>query len=565
MKDIEKKINDRLSNAQSNEGIDANDLWENISAEMGLPAKDVEVTPSSKFDFKRFWPLFALLFLCCIGFYFYQNSSSSLVRTSNQATTPNNSVTTNKQSTKGQDQKLQQTATSSTEINQAIAPQPSAAPPKTTIASETSLPKQADHIGNSNNTSNAPNSNNTSTSPVKPAQNQTPNSRIGNTRLDEVVDGAPMNEKAIYSQEENVLAERRGAAEQNLPIENEPKSAGVVEPNGEAQADKIEATQRVATDQVEQAFNDNVVLAETQLQQSLSESVLSGQPTIPPTAKEQSRNVIRPNSTDLSATIKRMALLEALASKSPGLVYSQQTKEEEEFKLLEKILDRKNAHFSLGLFAGTHVLKNTFKGSSAAEDERANLLNEAYKVQLGQQVAIEVNFHLNKKLYLSTGVAYQRSNSQFNLVQTWDTTMVHPNVSTGELIAAQAIRTIRHRNQLSSLVLPVSLGYQRELGRWGIGAQGGLALNFLQSQSGKAVNANNQISIYPNSENALIPVSKTFLSYHLRPYVYFRSSKKLSWQLRTDFAYQQYGQSNYYGLKHGAFLSGVNIGVVFKP
>lgn len=242
-------------------------------------------------------------------------------------------------------------------------------------------------------------------------------------------------------------------------------------------------------------------------------------------------------------------------------------KKEDQLALNDLIVLSKSKHikskFSLGIFTGIHTMKNNFSSIIPSDNERKNLLNQAFQLEPGYSFALEASFHFNKNISITSGLEYVKSKSEFNFNQTKDTIIVNPNSHVGSLTDAFAERTVRHHNKIEYLSVPILLSFQKSFGKIGMGMSTGVGLNFIKSQTGKSLNFSNQIAIYPTTENDLLPASKFFLSYHLRPYLNYALDEKISFQLRTDFRFQNFGESDFYQLKYSSTFWGLSAGVQY--
>lgn len=241
---------------------------------------------------------------------------------------------------------------------------------------------------------------------------------------------------------------------------------------------------------------------------------------------------------------------------------------EEQLGLNDLIVLSKSKHkkskFSLGIFTGTHTMKNNFSSIISSDIERKDLLNQGFQLELGYSIALEANFHFNKNISITSGLEYVKSKSEFNFNQTWDTIIVNPNSHVGSLTDAVAKRTVKHHNKMDYFSVPILLSLKKSFGKIELGMSTGIGLNFIKTQTGKSLNFSNQVAIYPTAENDLLPVSKFFLSYHFRPYLNYALDEKISLQLRTDFRFQNFGESDFYQLKYSSTFWGLSAGVQYK-
>lgn len=224
------------------------------------------------------------------------------------------------------------------------------------------------------------------------------------------------------------------------------------------------------------------------------------------------------------------------------------------------------SRFRVGVFAGVHTIKNIFSTNLAADEVRRDLLNNGFQYELGQTYSLELGYRLYNNIYFKSGIEYLQSKSEFNLVQAWDTTIVNPNSPVGQLTDGKAKRTVLHHNKMKYLSIPLMIAVQKSIGNrdleMGVGV--GVGLNFTSKQSGKSINSNNFIALYPSNENDALPVHNFFLSYQLKPYLNYRIRKNTFIQLRADIRYQSFGDSDFYGLKYSSILMGGGLGIEYK-
>lgn len=226
--------------------------------------------------------------------------------------------------------------------------------------------------------------------------------------------------------------------------------------------------------------------------------------------------------------------------------------------------NNKKSKFSFGVFTGIHTMKNNFSSISTSDNDRKDLLNQGYQLEPGYSFSLEANFHFNKNISITSGFEYVKSKSESNFNQTWDTIIVNPNSHVGSLTDAIAERTVRHHNKMDYFSIPVLLSFQKSIGKIELGMSTGLGINFIKTQTGKSLNSNNLVANYPTTENDFLPVSKFFLSYHLRPYLNYTLDEKISFQLRTDFRFLDFGESEFYNLKYSSTFWGLSGGVQYS-
>ena len=243
-----------------------------------------------------------------------------------------------------------------------------------------------------------------------------------------------------------------------------------------------------------------------------------------------------------------------------------ENKEPERLYPMEIKIDKSKAKFSIGVYGLSHLLKEKFEGDQARDIARAEELNQAFELFPGQQFGADFRFHLNDNLFASAGISWRRSISQFNkIIEIKDTTFIRTDEFAGQELIVDATRTIVHHNKLTSLILPLSLGYQTQFGKWGFGTNAGIAIHFTQHFSGRTLNSNSLLVSYPNNENDLAPAKDIYLSYQLNPFVTYGLNSILSIQLKTEIGLHQFGKTALYDLKHHGWSTGIGLGLLYTP
>ena len=243
--------------------------------------------------------------------------------------------------------------------------------------------------------------------------------------------------------------------------------------------------------------------------------------------------------------------------------------ENEDSPLFENIIDPvplklKNKKISFGLFVGSHFISNNFKAEQDGEKERSSLLNKGYQPELGYSFSAEAVFHLNKNLFVKSGITYVSSTEKFNYTNSYDTTIWKDNIPNTEMIDALATRRVRHHNKHTLYSIPLMIGVQQQKGRVNFGINAGVGFNFIISQKGRSLDANDLIADFPNGETNVSPRPSFYMSYQLQPFLNYRFNEKLTFQIRSDMQYHAYGKFGFYGMKHNAVFGGVGIGVVYR-
>ncbi len=223
---------------------------------------------------------------------------------------------------------------------------------------------------------------------------------------------------------------------------------------------------------------------------------------------------------------------------------------------------KKGMKVSLGLYSGIHFLHSNFKNNTSESQERTQLLNAGFKPQLGYSLSAEVILKLTKKLRVTTGIEYIYSIEQFNYENSWDTTFQsqqNSNITINRL----SERKVIHHNRHALLSVPILLGGEIQKGRFGLGVNLGIGLNFIQSQKGKSLSNNLEIIEFPSADNNLSLRPNFFLSYNFSPYLNYQLDKHLKFQIRSNFKYQNYKGADFYQeMKFSSILTGMQVGLI---
>ena len=223
-----------------------------------------------------------------------------------------------------------------------------------------------------------------------------------------------------------------------------------------------------------------------------------------------------------------------------------------------------NKRIQLGLFASSHIIRNQFKTIDENGATRRDILNEGFDPIIGYAISAEAIIPIRPNLHFQTGIAYFQSTEEFNLTQSWDTTIWRNNIPDTELINAKAIRKVRHNNKHAFISIPLMVGIQRQKGKFYYGVNAGIGLNFLQSQSGKIINSNDLIVAFNDEEAASLPRPSFVVSYRLNPFVAYQFNQKFTIQVRPDFSYYPYGKSSFFDMKYASTFSGLGVGLIYK-
>jgi hypothetical protein len=126
-----------------------------------------------------------------------------------------------------------------------------------------------------------------------------------------------------------------------------------------------------------------------------------------------------------------------------------------------------------------------------------------------------------------------------------------------DLIRAKATRTVIHHNQMNFIHLPVAVGMRQTLGKFTLGMQAGVGLNFIFVQEGKSINKNGTIALMSQDLPAYKPF---FLSLNAQPFLAYHLKGAMTLRMDYCLRYQHHGSSDFWGVKASSLYSGVGIG-----
>jgi len=506
MEDFEKSLQDKFKDATSNEGIDPNDLWNTIESNIAGDDNPPPTKPSN--GFKKYLPIALLLMLTVGGIYIYQY---------NQTDTPLSNL------------ELSNTDTDREKLVGAKDLD------KIDFSENSSTSKTPTNILDVEDQINSQNDIDFNESQYKVTSAEALNTNQQNNQVDQHTRNSSQKTNSnINSSESN-----------NKQVENNITSG---------RTDKFTSTKNLNTikDELLNKPKDHTFYnsSESTIEKSKSNSTQFNE--ILEDKKSKSRLMLEN--------------FDQLSSKNFEYPLKESNKSWPSFQPSSVKFDKSQAKFTVGLHGGSHVLWEKFAGDQTREIIRAEELNQAFNLFPGQHFGASLNFHFNQYIFVSTGINFRRSISQFNkTIVTKDSTIIRNDIIAGQMIVADATRTIVHHNKLSTLTIPISIGFQKSFGKWTIGTSAGIAYNLTQKFSGRTQNSNDAIIDYPNTENTLAPTKANFLSYHLDPFVNYKLNRKISIQLRPSIGLYQFGQTALYDLKHTGWSAGLGLGLVYTP
>ncbi len=224
---------------------------------------------------------------------------------------------------------------------------------------------------------------------------------------------------------------------------------------------------------------------------------------------------------------------------------------------IDPVRQRQRARFEAGFFAGTNWLRPQYASSS--EDDLGATLNGSRGQALGQSLAIDLSYRIHPAFRLISGVALARTHTTFRYTESWDTTTVF----NGRPVNAIALRRVTHNNFQTQLSVPLLVEASAGFGRLEAGIGTGIAFSVVSRQTGRFLNAEQEVVTYGNGEDAPLPVPNSFLAYVVRPQLTYRISPGFSVQAQAEFRWQQYGTSALSGVETKGAQLGASLGVLY--
>ncbi len=511
MENFEKNLRDKFNNASSREGIDPNDLWNSIATEITDSNESPGSPTPSNNQFKKYLPFLLLLLLALGGILIYQYSEES---------SPFNTV------------EISEIDTDAEKI-----------------------------IGNENLDLVDYNSSNTKPQHI--------------TSIEEQISSQTQNSNTINFQK-NTLANKDNVNIDEKPNLNSNTSNSLLNESISTNIITAKNRHKYLSSDLRTNGTDSFVS-----RSSIENSTTPQNHTFLNTKNESDQpiekflveeNEIAANNANIANEDKILSKSEMLenfdllTAKAIGYPLEVSSKSLPAFSPTSVKFDKSQARFSIGFHGGTQVLWEKFEGDQAREITRAEELNQAFKLFPGQYFGATVNFRFNQHVFIETGIAFNRSISQFNrIIETKDSIIIRNDIFQGQKVMADATRTIVHHNKLSTLRIPVSLGYQFNNDQWSFGTSAGIAINFTQKYSGRVINDNNIVINYPSGEGTDAPANPIYLSYHLNPYINYELNTSLSLQLQPSFGFHQFGKTELYGVKHTGWSTGIRLGLIYTP
>ena len=225
-----------------------------------------------------------------------------------------------------------------------------------------------------------------------------------------------------------------------------------------------------------------------------------------------------------------------------------------------KITIEKKNPFAFQIQTSANLFNLKYSGDQDSEvlvdDTNASLGS----MQLGNGLAINMEYQLNGRWSLQAGLEINNFEYQLNTVLTSDIMVLD---TLQKLRNVQKIRTVRHHNKLSTLTIPLSLGYENQFAsKWSIGASVGLSYSLVTSQSGRLLDMNHAILDFSNEVNSQF---KNYLSFRVNPFLEYKIGDHLSLIFNGGLSIQNHGNSDILKLKQSSKIYNVGLGLIYHP
>lgn len=523
MEFFEDKFKDRFKDAQSTEGIDADELWGQIAE--ALPEEE----PAKKAGFisKRYLLLLSIfLLLLCTALFFVLKQKDHKIEVTAQSQKATNTLIADKQ--KSNRNTSEQLSNSSDKLNgeKIEVEHIEQAVDQHTVKHTSPLSVEEQHLSKKTPATIQQNNGVSSSATIFEEKETNIHQATSTDRLIDEVEIAKNKQTQVAS----ILEQAQTSNKNKQLVEEEEQqfdntASAVIEERESSQEEQVLPT---ATTNAEQTSNKGEQLIEEVAPLAITDN----------------------NAVDLLATLSFLVAYEKQAIQVPLADVQQQN------KTSTKTRKRTSLPLSVGLSYGTNIWMDFFENNT----NLSQLYKDGYSPILGSKVGLDVQWRFNDQWHAESGLAYLVAKSKFDYQEVTNTTMHRDNDPTQELINAIATRTVRHYNKLKFFSLPVLLAYTASADKieWGLAA--GVGLNFIGDQTGKSVDSNELIQAYASSDDAL-PYSKFFVSYQLKPFVNYQLNEQLKLQFKPDVTYQTFKQSDFFGIKHSAISMGLNVGL----
>lgn len=253
-----------------------------------------------------------------------------------------------------------------------------------------------------------------------------------------------------------------------------------------------------------------------------------------------------------------LSYLELSADKSPIL---------KEFPIVlgKDVIQAKSAAPTLyiQLYGGSNIMEANYKGDGM--EQLIDLNNQSERIFPSGQFGVRTDLLFNSGISAHLGIEYQQHRTIFEreqenpvsvlledqLITVWlDATSLDTLAKEYGSIFVDGIETrnVIQNNSYKMLVLPLGIGYSKQIGNVMLGLEGGLYLGFTLDQNGKRLDDNGLIESFDN-ESIDRPLNGFMLGYKMSPFIAVKAKSNLYFELRPEvsgFANQQSGNMSVY-------------------
>ncbi len=183
----------------------------------------------------------------------------------------------------------------------------------------------------------------------------------------------------------------------------------------------------------------------------------------------------------------------------------------------EQTVQASKKKLAFSIYGGTVYESLKFKGSGSLTDS----LNQSISTDDGFRVGFSVPVKKGDFWNLSIGAELGSWQDKFEKDFISDTTIVESG--SGQVLEAQAIRSVRHFNKHSVVTIPLDLEVFKDVSRFRLSCGFGMSYSFFAAQNGRGLDENNSLVEY-NNENKRYG---NFLSLRTSPSIGFRVNENV--------------------------------------
>ncbi|MFT5071205.1 MAG: hypothetical protein ACI9RU_001854 [Litorivivens sp.] len=125
-------------------------------------------------------------------------------------------------------------------------------------------------------------------------------------------------------------------------------------------------------------------------------------------------------------------------------------------------------------------------------------------------------------------------------------------------------RTIVHCNKFDLITIPISIGYEQDFGKIGLGIDAGLSYGFFLNQKGRSINQEGEVARFDMNHDTEIPFKSSSLAYSISPMLDYNFNNGLTIRISPQFKFMPKSNSDFHGLEQKSAILSINGGIVFQ-